>query len=236
MSIRHHNTDPRPSTEVPVGDDDQHEFLFSILRKRRRPLLLVVSATGELLFSSLPHEAPAAEQRLLGEALGEAKALFLSEFSGTFRALPEDVLERPEPQLIIEGPQQKSTVVALDGAFYTLRIVPLHGRDADDRRERFAALIEPIVGPLADGVDFERIKQGFRLSNREVDVLQALMSGSTDKEIAQNLGLSAGTVRSYLKSVRVKLGVTTRTAIVNLAHEFMGDDAAGKDRNGGNGR
>jgi DNA-binding CsgD family transcriptional regulator len=40
-------------------------------------------------------------------------------------------------------------------------------------------------------------------------VLDALMSGQTDKEIAARLTVSVETVRAYLKSIRAKLGVKT---------------------------
>jgi DNA-binding CsgD family transcriptional regulator len=46
------------------------------------------------------------------------------------------------------------------------------------------------------------------------------MNGAKDKDIARSVGLTTGTVRSYLKSIRAKLGVTTRTAIVSLVHEI----------------
>ena len=53
------------------------------------------------------------------------------------------------------------------------------------------------------------------------------MSGATDKAIAQTLGLSVETVRAYLKTIRVKLAATTRTAVVHRVHEmFVGDPLA----------
>ena len=44
------------------------------------------------------------------------------------------------------------------------------------------------------------------------------MGGDTDKEIARSLTVSVETVRAYLKSIRAKLGVGTRTAIVHVVH------------------
>ena len=73
---------------------------------------------------------------------------------------------------------------------------------------------------MAKDVDFGLVKKKYRLSNRECDVLEALMNGAKDKDIARSVGLTTGTVRSYLKSIRGKLGVTTRTAIVSLVHEI----------------
>lgn len=198
--------------------------LTSILRKRRRPLLLVIDEDGDLLYSSVPETAAAAEHRLLGQALSEAKSLFQQQFRMEPGVNPGNV-----SRLVVDGPEQRSTLVALGAEFFSLRVMPLHSGGDDQGPEQFAALVEPIVEPLADRVDFDVIKSKYRLSNREIDVLEELMSGRKDKEIAHSIGLTAGTVRSYLKSIRAKLGVTTRTAIVNLVHEFIAEGPSGRN-------
>jgi DNA-binding NarL/FixJ family response regulator len=52
------------------------------------------------------------------------------------------------------------------------------------------------------------------LTPREAEVLQALASGGTDKGIARDLGIQLGTVKSHMKQLFQKLGVTTRTQAV----------------------
>jgi len=49
------------------------------------------------------------------------------------------------------------------------------------------------------------------LSKRETDVLTYVSRGYTNKEIADALGLSAETVRGYLKTIYSKLQVRSRT-------------------------
>jgi len=196
---------------------ERDTVLTTIVRRRRRPLLLVIDSDGGLLFSSVPESAPASEQRLLGQALAEARSLFQWH----------DALETGEydpTRSVIDGQGQRSVLVALGNEFYSLRVMRLHAAEDEPDQEQFAALVEPIVEPLAKDVDFERVKQKFRLSAREGDVLEVLMTGKKDKEIAQRTGLTTGTVRSYLKSIRAKLGVTTRTAILNVVHEFGSEE------------
>jgi len=195
------------------SDSDRGKLLASILLQRRPPLLLVIDSDGELLFSSVPDSAPASEHRLLGQALSEARSLF--QWHTTFDGASSD-----RTRSIIDRQGQRSVLALLGNEFYSLRVITLHGFGEDQDGEQFAALVERIVEPLAKDVDFEQVKRKFRLSNREGDVLEALMNGAKDKEIARNVGLTTGTVRSYLKSIRAKLGVSTRTAIVNLVHEF----------------
>lgn len=204
--------------EASQVDEKPDGWLTDILRKRRRPLLLVIDEESELLCSSLPDEAPAAEHRLLGQALTEAKSL----------AQGENGIADVVSQLVIQKPGERCAIVMLDTELYTVRLFRLYTAIADDLvRDNYAALIEPIVGPIVEGVDFAKVKHVFRLSNREVDVLAALMSGSRDKEIARALGVSAGTVRAYLKSVRAKLRVTTRAALVNRVHELSSESTPG---------
>lgn len=193
-------------------DGDKGDLLTSILRQRRRPLLLVIDSDGELLFSSVPDSAPASEHRLLGQALAEARGLF--QWNTAVNSSDED-----SQRSVIDRQGQRSVLASFGNQFYSLRVITLHGFGDDPDGEQFAALVEPIVETLAKDVDFGMVKQKFRLSTRECDVLEALMNGAKDKDIARSVGLTTGTVRSYLKSIRGKLGVTTRTAIVSLVHE-----------------
>lgn len=56
-----------------------------------------------------------------------------------------------------------------------------------------------------------------KLAKREIDVLAHAALGSTNAEIAQALGLQAGTVKGYLRSAAVKLRCSSRHATVIAA-------------------
>ncbi len=54
-------------------------------------------------------------------------------------------------------------------------------------------------------------KEAFdELTSQEMQVLSLIMEGKTNKEIANNLFLSQGTVRNYVSNVLAKLGVSNR--------------------------
>lgn len=57
------------------------------------------------------------------------------------------------------------------------------------------------------------------LSARELEILQALSTGASNKQIAQRLFISEATVKTHLIHVYQKLGVETRTAAVSAARE-----------------
>jgi len=55
----------------------------------------------------------------------------------------------------------------------------------------------------------------FGLTPREQEVIQLLLRGLTTKEIAGFMRISPNTVKSFLRLVTVKLGVSTRSGIVS---------------------
>lgn len=57
------------------------------------------------------------------------------------------------------------------------------------------------------------------LTSRERSVLSLLAEGQSNKQIARNLGLTAGTVKGYVSQVLEKLGVSDRTQAALLAHK-----------------
>lgn len=57
------------------------------------------------------------------------------------------------------------------------------------------------------------------LSNRELEILEALATGKSNKELAQRLFISEATVKTHLIHIYQKLGVDTRTAAVTMARE-----------------
>lgn len=58
------------------------------------------------------------------------------------------------------------------------------------------------------------------LTPRELDVLQLLTKGMTNKEIARTLFLTPGTIRIYLSNIYLKLDVSSRTQAAILAKDL----------------
>lgn len=65
-----------------------------------------------------------------------------------------------------------------------------------------------------------------RLTPREREVLDAIASGRTNKEIARSLGISPGTVKTHVERLIGKLGVRDRTQAAIVAVEHRGGWAA----------
>jgi DNA-binding NarL/FixJ family response regulator len=63
----------------------------------------------------------------------------------------------------------------------------------------------------------ERAMKGPTLSAREIEVLQLIAAGKSNKEIASLLFISEGTVKTHVLSIHEKLGVSGRTESVVTA-------------------
>jgi DNA-binding CsgD family transcriptional regulator len=64
------------------------------------------------------------------------------------------------------------------------------------------------------GAVIEQIKEIFHLTDREVTVVQNLLKGWTNKEIANELGVTEQTVKEHIKHIMAKTKTTTRTGIL----------------------
>jgi len=86
-----------------------------------------------------------------------------------------------------------------------------------------AAIRQAVVGAIFQPLGLlERATNGAKeaeLSKREVTILQALQSGSSNKQIAAELFLAEQTVKFHLTNIYRKLGVSSRTEAVRYAFE-----------------
>jgi DNA-binding NarL/FixJ family response regulator len=101
---------------------------------------------------------------------------------------------------------------------YLLKDVP---HEEISRAVRAAARGEPVLAPAVAArlMDSSRGAAGDALTGRELDVIQLAARGLSNSEIAQELYISATTVKAHLAHIYRKLGVNDRTAAVTTALE-----------------
>lgn len=101
---------------------------------------------------------------------------------------------------------------------YLLKDTP---REELFRAIRAAARGEPVLAPSVTARLMQRAQTPIRtaLSGREIEVLELVARGGSNKELARELHLSEATVKSHLIHIFDKLGVTDRTAAVTVALE-----------------
>ncbi len=74
----------------------------------------------------------------------------------------------------------------------------------------------PGTGPPVKPVD-----DNDGLTHRELQVLRLMAAGSTNKQIADQLGIGAGTVKSHVRNILTKLGVHNRADAVAKSPELL---------------
>jgi DNA-binding NarL/FixJ family response regulator len=101
---------------------------------------------------------------------------------------------------------------------YLLKDAP---REELFRAIRAAARGEPVLAPSVTArlMNSVRSPAGSSLSSREIEVLELVARGLSNKELARSLYLSEATVKSHLIHIFEKLGVADRTAAVTVALE-----------------
>ncbi|MGH3005894.1 MAG: response regulator [Gaiellaceae bacterium] len=129
---------------------------------------------------------------------------------------------RPETQILVLTTYDTDAdiVRAIEaGAIgYLLKDVP---HEEISRAVRAAARGEPALAPAVAErlMDRARGAAGDALTGREIDVLQLAARGLNNSEIAQEMFVSATTVKAHLAHIYRKLGVSDRTAAVTTALE-----------------
>lgn len=68
--------------------------------------------------------------------------------------------------------------------------------------------------------DKEKFIQKTGISDRELEVLQLIVKGSSNQEIADTLFLSLSTVKTHISNIFLKLEVSRRTQAIQKAREW----------------
>jgi DNA-binding CsgD family transcriptional regulator len=67
---------------------------------------------------------------------------------------------------------------------------------------------------LSGLIPLSQVCQQFNLTQREQEVLEYLLQGIRNKDIANKMNLSPNTVKAFLRLIMIKTGVSSRSAIV----------------------
>ena len=106
-----------------------------------------------------------------------------------------------------ERPQQTAATVTLtgnDNEPFVVHLMALPGRRGD-----IAVSIREI------GSDMSVFKNRYRLSKREIQVIELVLRGSNNGHIAKTLGITPATAKKHLSRVFAKVGVDSRAQLTS---------------------
>lgn len=102
------------------------------------------------------------------------------------------------------------------------------GRPFDQQARGLLELLRPYLTRLRQR--WERGTEPGGLTNREGEVVRLLATGMRNREIADHLTISVGTVRKHLNNIYEKLGVNTRTGAIAAATNQASPSSTNADR------
>ncbi|HEY3197097.1 MAG TPA: helix-turn-helix transcriptional regulator [Nitrospirales bacterium] len=190
-----------------LDDEVSSAFTESIAEKRAGPGILILSTSGHLLYKdrrawqlcaaldpSGEEESvktlPLPVQELCGEINKLLQVRTDAKDWEQFRV--KRVFEVSGQQLLLSG----------------LGLPDRHGL----QQSRILITVEEIG--RRPGPSIEYLKDVFRLTDREIMVVQNLLKGWTNKEIANELKVTEQTIKEHIKHIMAKTKTTTRTGIL----------------------
>jgi DNA-binding NarL/FixJ family response regulator len=115
---------------------------------------------------------------------------------------------RDIPAVVVSG---VATPTEIERAYAEYGVFACLEKQAFDRTAFRTTVVEAIASGQAGKGEIDK------LTPRECEVLELLVQGLANKEIARDLVISTNTVKRYLKSIFEKLGVDSRAAAVAQA-------------------
>lgn len=184
-----------------------------VLMDVRMPVMDGITATGHLR-SRLPHC-----QVLMLTTFDDQEYIVKALLAGACGYLLKDIPSHDlagAVQLAHKGIYQLEPSVAgkLVGTLNNALSLAAPGRQADS-----AAVTGSSAQASLKPADFADLP---RLSEREMDVLRLIATGATNREIAEKLYISEGTVKNHVSSILSSLGLRDRTQAAIYAYQKLG--------------
>jgi DNA-binding CsgD family transcriptional regulator len=146
-----------------------------------------------------------------------AQILVYPERPETHRNLCGYVASRIRGALLSEQPSNGSSLVPRFQSgrrTYLCRSFLVNGTANGNSHAALAVLLERASTRAAS---LAQISERFHLTTREQEVTHFLLHGLTSKEIGVRMQISPNTVKAFLRLIMMKMGVSTRSAIVAKA-------------------
>jgi DNA-binding CsgD family transcriptional regulator len=188
------------------------DHILEIINKRSMPGLVIIDTDYRLLYTN---------REALEIIFGHAELRTRSEGEGP-RTIPDEIATLCD-RLKMRAPAVTSPddnvlgcamLDATTGGPCSLRVCFMENSAKGGKTEHIVVLMERIVEKHE--VDFKKAQEDYHLSKREVEVLQCVCRGLTNKEIAETKFISEYTVKDHIKKIMRCMGVNSRSKLLTL--------------------
>lgn len=192
--------------------------LEAIAQRRSVPGVLLFAGSGDLLFMN--HEAEVISHQIQGADSEPVSPMPLPTEIRELCVSLQSILEGPETGRVDadrgEGPLELRRITGNVDSPVLLRGFPL--ASSAEKDEACMLILMEKLGRERRTVP-EQVKDQYRLTDREVEIVRYISEGWTNKEIAKHLDISEHTVKEHVRHLLKKTKSTTRTGI--LANLFQ---------------
>jgi DNA-binding CsgD family transcriptional regulator len=185
--------------------------LDDIIRKRSSPGILIFDLCGDLLFMNQATKSMVTMLRDSPEPTDMRKPRVPEGIRNLFETLQRD-----------DGaPAGKSgsdcnchVLYSEAGIPYSLRAFFIGSADGEHPPTHIMVLVEKVIE--RHQIDYEKVKEEFNLSKREMEVLKLICQGLSNKEIAEQMFICEYTVKDHVKKIMRMTNAGSRSEIIAL--------------------
>ena len=198
-----------PCSTLPNGNNGSGMTRLEAIAERRSiPGVMLFAGTGDVLFMNA--EAEVLSRQIIGARFG----------AGAQEVLPTEILDlcvslrnllESDGHEESEGQHELRRVTGDLHAPVLLRGFPLAPHSPND--DACMLILMEKIGRERRIVP-DQIKDQYRLTDREVEIVKYISEGWTNKEIAKHLDISEHTVKEHVRHLLKKTKSTTRTGIL----------------------
>ena len=176
------------------------EKFLDIIRGRSTPGVLIYDMTGRLRYSNK-------DAIDMFPAIGTGKGKILKTIYGICKELRKNGKADKK-----EDGRGCGVVHDDSGAVCAVRCFFIGDLEKDKASRHVMVLIERIIEKRE--VNFKKATEEFSLTKREGEVLELVCSGLTNREISEKLFVCEDTVKSHIKNLMEKTGISSRARII----------------------
>jgi len=107
------------------------------------------------------------------------------------------------------------SIVSTPLNIYFCREFTLNDNADSSKKKRHTLMLIERVSQYRS-IDLKTFGERYLLTNRKLEIVELLLAGLVNKEIAARLSVSEDTIKAHLRQIMKLLGVNTRTGILSV--------------------
>ena len=183
------------------------ETLFEIIKKRSTPGTIILDMNNRLLYFN--EEALEMIPELQRISKGGKQQNIPKAISDLCKELKESRRRKGSDQSV----KVSYNLLKSKSLFpFSMRAFFMGGR-GDKNPTHIMVLLEKII--QKHEINLEKVQKEFKISKRELEVVQLICEGLANKDISEKLFISEYTVKDHIKNILRKMGFTSRSQLIS---------------------